>query len=124
MTEKKFLSGDFISFIAVFAVLMFTSTVKVIASDSNLFSGRKEYSTGIILGIRGNSFLIEDERDKTVRRFYYVLSGLSDFRAGDRVRVYFELRSQTADSIVRMRPVEYIKGRQNAGYIYKKDEKQ
>ncbi len=77
-----------------------------------------EYSTGIIDAIHPNTIDVVDERDHALRRFVYMF-GTGGFEKGERVRVYYQVGSNIAQSIKKMTPVEYNQDGQNAGFLFK-----
>jgi hypothetical protein len=73
---------------------------------------------GTIQGFSRNTIEFYDEVKKENRRFIYLVN-LGDFKVGDRVRLYYYPSNGVVQNLKRMTPVEYIKNRQNEGYILK-----
>lgn len=74
--------------------------------------------TGPIRSMDRNTIDIYDENEKAVKRFVY-LDPSSPYRAGERVRIYYDRHSRKVVIIKKMTVLEYSKGGQNLGYITK-----
>lgn len=75
--------------------------------------------TGTISAVGSNMIEIIDESDGRAKRLAYF--GREEFKAGERVRVWFDKRFWTIEQIQRMTPVAFEAGQSNAGYLYKKE---
>ena len=73
---------------------------------------------GTIQGFSRNTIEFYDEVKKENRRFICLMN-FENFNVGSRVRLYYYPASNVVQNLKRMTPVEYIKNRQNEGYIFK-----
>ena len=67
-------------------------------------------------------YMIEDHTEEKLDFFIHP-NASKDFKPGDRVRVYFKSALLPPTKIKKLKPVPYIKEKQNAGYLLREEKK-
>lgn len=115
--RKGIVMAKNILFLLTFSFFIFGG---ILAADGSriLDSGRGQgKATGIIKDIKRNTIVIYDEQERELRSFVYVSGDIKDFQIGERVRIYYTLPGNIAETVKKMTPLEYKKEGQNLGYF-------
>ncbi|MDE2223300.1 MAG: hypothetical protein KGK03_09565 [Candidatus Omnitrophica bacterium] len=105
-------------------IVLLSSAPNAFAGVLNLNQSSLYYPNGIdsvvgtIRSFSRNSVDIYDESGRKVRRFVY-LTRYGDFKAGDRVRLYYYIQTNVVEDIKGMTLVEYQEKGANQGYLIK-----